>query len=50
MSRELNPLSLPDVNAYLTEWDEDELYTVDHIFDQCHKSQKVENFELFQIE
>ncbi|KAG8185989.1 hypothetical protein JTE90_027661 [Oedothorax gibbosus] len=40
-SRDVNPLILPEVNAYLTELDEDDQYDIAHVFEECHKSQNM---------
>ncbi|KAF8797303.1 dynein axonemal intermediate chain 7-like isoform X2 [Argiope bruennichi] len=39
--REINPLILPEVNAYLTELDEDDACDIIHVFDECRKSEQM---------
>ncbi|GFQ67437.1 protein CASC1 [Trichonephila clavata] len=40
-SREINPLILPEVNAYLTELQEDEICDIMHVFEEYRKSQQM---------
>ncbi|GFT07226.1 axonemal protein [Nephila pilipes] len=50
-SREINPLILPEVNAYLTELEEDEVCDIMHVFKEYHKSQQMcEDIKLAVLE
>ncbi|XP_035216096.1 protein CASC1-like, partial [Stegodyphus dumicola] len=48
---DINPLILPEVNAYLTEWDEDEMYDIIQVFRKCRQcSQMCEDIKCALLE